>query len=401
MGRRRTNLAWLIAVIAGIFMVVPTLASAQEQGSTEAEPTLTDEVTADEPTTTEDPATETPPADPPAEEPVVPAEPTEPAPVEEPTEPADSAGFDGSADTSKAPEPEASSEPASAPAPAEAAAPETEPAEVAAVEAEATDSPGNSGGGSDATAGRAVARGGGDIEANVKSSESKPGCLARGGVDANEIHNTFPTDGSCVISLFENGAGLSTDPNNPTALPTLNGPNGPVALEAWITDGNTVHVTLVSGGPVGLSLYVKGGTPHNICTDNSVANGETVDCSTAVNPNNGNLFGFSHLDVCVRPPTTTENPPPIVVDTPPEEQVTPPEEEDVLTEEEREQREQELQEQLEELEELAELQAPPVPTAVTPAPEEALPFTGLDTGWLVLLSVALLGSGVLLRRKVS
>jgi len=275
-------------------------------------------------------------------------------------------------------------------APAPEAAPEPAPAEVAAVEAKATSSPGNDGGGG-ATAGRALADGGGELEATKAVADSKPGCLARGG--AGDIHTTFPDDGSCQQSLFENGSGLSTDPNNPTEI-ELDGPNGTVTLELYIDD-TTVHATVASGGPVGLSLYVKGGTPHNVCTFNSVANGESVECATATNPNNGNPFGFSHLDVCVREATTEESPPPTVVDTPPEEQNTPPED-DVLTQEQRDQRQDQQQQVQEEA-------VPPtvVPTAVTPAPEEALPFTGLDTGWLVLLSLGLLGSGVLLRRKVS
>ena len=384
MGRRAT-LAWLVAVIAGVFMVVPTLASAQEQGSTDTQ--LTDEVTADDETSTEAPPAETPPADPPAE-PVEPVEPTE-TPTEPETTIPDSQGFDGSADTSKASEPATSSDAAAAPAPT----PDPEPADVAAVEAEATDSPGNDGG-ARTTAGRALADGGGKLEATKSSSVSKPGCLARGG--AGEIHNTFPDDGSCAQSLFDpQGPGpfLPSAADGVSDL-SLVGPNGTVNLDIWSADdGITVNATVLTGGPVGLSLYVKGGTPHNVCTDNSIANGETLTCGTAINPNNGNPFGFSHLDVCVRPPTVEENPPPVVIDTPPDEQVTPPEEVDVLTEEERE------QEQREELEEAV----PPtaIPTAVTPAPTEALPFTGLDTGWLVLLSLGMLGTGVLLRRKVS
>jgi hypothetical protein len=352
-------------------MVVPTLASAQEQGSTHAASQSTDEVTADD-TTTEAPVTETPATE--APDTGAPVEPTEPAPVE-PAAPAD---------TSKAAAPEASSEPA--PATAEAAAPEPAPAEVAAAEAKVTSSPGNDGGGG-ATAGRALADGGGELEATKAVADSKPGCLARGGSDNAAVHDSFPDDGSCAQSLFENGNSLPTEADGVSDL-ELDGPNGTVELDIWSEDdGDTVNVTLLSGGPVALDLYVKGGQPHTLCTDNSLADGETLSCS----PTGG---GFSHLDACVREATTEETPPPTVVDTPPEEENTPPED-DVLTQEQREQR-QEQQQQVQE-----EATPPVVPTAVTPAPEEALPFTGLDTGWLVLLSLGLLGSGVLLRRKVS
>jgi hypothetical protein len=383
MGRRRTNLAWLIAVIAGIFMVVPTLASAQEQGST-AEPTLTDEVTADDSTTTEAPPAETPPAEP-TTDPVVPVEPTEPAPVEP-------------ADATKAPEP-AASEPVSAPAPAEAAAP-AEPAEVAAAEAKATSTPGNGGSGRAAAATR-VGSDSGDLRATVKTGDSKPGCAARGG--ANEIHNGFPDDGSCDTSI--GGLTVATEGDEISDLElTLNG--NTVTFDLWLSDSDgeggpdTVNYVILSGGPASGAFYVKGGPPHNQCTFTNVATGAGGSCSTALNPNSGKLYGFSHLDVCLgeNPPP----PPPPDEFTPPEEEVTPPPPDDeVLTEDEREQRdEQREEEQREELEELLE-SAPPVPTAVTPAPEEALPFTGLDTGWLVLMSLGLLGSGFLLRRTVS
>jgi len=374
---RRTSLAWLVAVIAGVFMVVPTLANAQEQGSTEADLQLTDEVTGDEPTTTEDPAAETPPAEP-TTDPVAPAEPTEPAPVE-PTEPADA---------SKAPEPAASSE-TSAPAPAEAAAPAPEPADVSAADAKATSSPGNDGSGR-ASAATRVGSDSGDLKATVESgSKEGAGCAARGG--AGEVHNTFPDDGSCVQSQFQGGL-PSTEAT--AAELTVDG----VTFDIWEDPEGTVNFTVTAGGPFTGAFYVKGGPLHNQCVFTAVTSGS---CLVPDNPQSGNQAGFSHLDVCVG-----ENPPPPPPPDIPETPVTPetpgvedtPEDQDVLTEEERDQREEqeELEEELEELR-----QAPPVPTAVTTAPEEALPFTGLDTGWLVLMSLGLLGSGVLLRRKVS
>ena len=63
----------------------------------------------------------------------------------------------------------------------------------------------------------------------------------------------------------------------PTEIEDLVGPNGPVDLDIWSPDGgDTMHATVLTGGPLGISLYVKGGPPHNVCTYNNVATGDTV-----------------------------------------------------------------------------------------------------------------------------
>jgi hypothetical protein len=388
MGRRIT-LAWLIAVIAGVFMVVPAVASAQEQGSTQADPALEDAATVED-TGAEDPAAETPPAEPAAEAPAVPAEPTEAADdaaAAEDAAPAD-AGFDGAVATTKAAPPEATSAPAPAPA--------ATPADVPAVEASATKAPGNDGGDGGTVAGRSLADGGGKLNATERSSIAKPGVCsaARGGV--GDEHAGFPTDGSCVKSQFEGGLPATEDG---TSDLTINAPTGTISFDIWEDPDGTVNFTVLSGGPFTGAFYVKGGPVHNQCQFTNVSGGS---CSTAINPSNGNPYGFSHLDVCVG-----ENPPPPPPpDVPTDEPETPgtgpgPDETQVQNEQqEGDTPDNNVRDELEERE-LPQGVAPGVPSAVTPAPEEGLPFTGLDTGWLALMSIVLVGSGVALRRKVS
>jgi hypothetical protein len=372
---------WLLAIVAGILIVVPSPASAQDP-----EPNLVESLLAGllgaGGTASEDPAT-TPPTTTPAAPAAVVAEPgadATPAP----------GASNGLPDTLNA----VANGLVATIAPATVLeVPAAAIAGVATVEADATGSPGDTASSRKASVGRAFARGGGPkLKATAKTGKSKPDCRARGG--SAEVHDGFPNDGSCQVSFAEGGLPTAADG---VAEVTVKG----VTFDIWLDPANTVNFTVLSGGPFTGAFYIKGGPGHHQCTFTNATSGS---CTTN-EKSPGQFYGFSHLDVCVG-----ENPPPPPPDeeippgdeTPPDGQQGPPPEDQQGPPPDGEGATLSQHGHGEQLVAQAEEQSPPTSDPGTAQePGEGLPFTGLDIGWLIVLSLGLIVSGVLLARKVS
>jgi hypothetical protein len=104
------------------------------------------------------------------------------------------------------------------------------------------------------------------------------------------------------------GGQISSDPNNPTVLPAING----VTVAIWIEDttgGPVVHWVIQSGtfsGTDAINLKVKGGPDPNGFTCQITNATPTGICHAPVNPNNGKFYGVSHVEAC---PGSTTAPP--------------------------------------------------------------------------------------------
>ncbi len=163
----------------------------------------------------------------------------------------------------------------------------------------------------------------------------------------------------------------------------LDGANGNLVLPdgttlTFIETSQGVVEFTVSGGPTGTftgTIFVKGGpaSPGFACVFDGATEGT---CHTPLNPNSGKLYGVSHIDAC---PGTVSQP--------------------GLQDEDGDRRPDRGGrggQQASEREEA--VGAAGAAVAIAAAPGEQLPVTGLPVAWLVLAGIALLASGISLKR---
>jgi len=206
-----------------------------------------------------------------------------------------------------------------------------------------------------------------------KAGKSGKSCSASSAARGPLAQASAPPAAGCTRMNGNNGVLIAPDGTTLTITETSQG----------VID---VTVSNAPGGAYSGTLFVKGGPeaqgPGNPCVFNAVPNGATQTCTANINPNNGKLYGVSHVDAC--PPGVT---PPGTPGTTPG--TTPGGGRGGA------QREQKRKKAAAKRE--VDGSAPVAATAVA-APGGQLPVTGLPVVWLVLLGGGLIASGLKLRR---